>query len=140
MNRNMTVVEVMDRNMTHDRPYFRLLKLLAMAVEQQITISFHYGMEDLSALHQLSAKLDHFLKENGLGEVDGHEVAMDLSHGFLYLYGPSAEAMFKGIRGLLSQAPFMKGATAKLKFKNGRDDYPELEILLDRSRTDAAEQ
>jgi len=102
-----------------------------MSVEQQISISFRYGMKDLSALHQLSAKLDKVLKENALGEVDGHEVAMDMSHGFLYLYGPSAEAMFKCIKELLGQSPFMEGATAILKFKNGSDNYPEFEVLLD---------
>ncbi|HEY0978269.1 MAG TPA: hypothetical protein VGE21_12430 [Flavobacteriales bacterium] len=102
-----------------------------MAVEQQITISFRYGLKDLSALRQLSAKLNQLLKDSALGEVDGHEVAVDLSHGFLYLYGPSAEAMFKGIKELLLQVPFMKGATVKLKFKDGSDDYPEFEVELD---------
>lgn len=99
-----------------------------MAIEQRITISFQYGLKDLSALHQLSKELDHFLADNALGEVDGHEVALDLSHGFLYLYGPSAEAMFTGIKEILSRTDFMKGAKATLKFDDGTEDYLEYEV------------
>jgi len=102
-----------------------------MAIEQQITISFRYGQNDLKALHQLSRELDRAMSSDSLGEVDGHEIATDLSHGFLYLYGPSAEAMFKAVKEVLLRPDFMKGATAILKFKDGKEVYPECEVELE---------
>ena len=43
---------------------------------------------------------------------DAHEVAVDGSDAYLYLYGPDADALLEAVRPTLLAAPFMKRATA----------------------------
>jgi hypothetical protein len=85
-------------------------------VRQSVVIHFYYGISSLEPLHALESKLRITLFNTGLGELDGHEIAMDSSDGFLYLYGSNAEALFKAIRPLLLVTPFMRNAEVNLRF------------------------
>jgi len=101
-------------------------------LRQAVIIHFDYGHEELDPLHQLESKLRIALFHSGMGELDGHEIAMDATDGFLYLYGPSAEALFKSIRPLLLETPFMKKAEVYLRF--GDIDDPgvtDIEFILE---------
>jgi len=93
-------------------------------VRQSIVIHFYYGISSLDPLHALESKLRIALHNTGLGEHDGHEIAMDDSDGFLYLYGENAEALFKFIRPILLTVPFMRGAEVNLRF--GSTDDPSV--------------
>ena len=99
---------------------------------QSVIIHFYYGHEELDLLHQLESKLRIALFHAGVGELDGHEIAMDSTDGFLYFYGPNAEVLFKAIRPLLLETPFMKKAEVYLRF--GAVDDPEvsdIEFILE---------
>jgi len=101
-------------------------------VRQSIIIHFYYGVSSLDPLHALESKLRIALHNTGLGEHDGHEIAMDDSDGFLYLYGTNAEALFKFIRPILFTAPFMHRAEVNLRF--GAVDDPtvsDIDFILE---------
>ncbi len=56
------------------------------------------------------------LDGKNVGELDGHEIAIDGSDGFLFLYGPDADALFAVIEPVLRKSPVMPGADATLRY------------------------
>ncbi len=95
-----------------------------------VIVHFIYYKEDLDPLHELDEKLEKVIKEKRVGEYDGHEIAMDMSDGFLYMYGPNAEDLFKAVKPTLEQTDFTKGAVATLRFGEPGSDGKEIEIEL----------
>lgn len=81
-----------------------------------VKIRFNYGLDELDELYNLEKVIDRILVESNAGDCDGHEVAMDNSHGFIFLYGYNAETVFKTVLPTLKKCPFMKGAVANLRF------------------------
>ena len=98
--------------------------------EQALIVRFLYGINGLEPLHQLERELIRLIDREGVGEYDGHEIAVDYSDGFLYMYGPNAEALFKTVRLLLEQIEFMKGAIARLRFGPPEEGVREIEITI----------
>ena len=98
--------------------------------EHAVIIHFNYGIDEMDKLYELSDKLERFIRKNNLGEFDGHEIAMDCSDGFLYMYGPNAETLFKGIKPILEITDFMKGAKAKLRFGPPGDGVKEISVEI----------
>jgi hypothetical protein len=84
--------------------------------EHAVIIHFQYGSTDLQRLFALEEKIEEALGKTQVGELDGNEVAADGSDGFLYLYGPNADALFKAIEPALHAAPFMQGAEVKKRY------------------------
>ena len=98
--------------------------------EHAVIVHFNYGIKRLDELHQLEKSLEKVITANNLGEYDGHEIAVDFSDGFLYMYGPNAEVLFKGIKSTLESFDFMKGASAKLRFGPPDPDTKKVEVIL----------
>jgi len=98
--------------------------------EQAVIVSFNYGIQGLDLLHQLETNLEKVITANDLGEYDGHEIAADYSDGFIYMYGPNAEALFKGIKPTLESFDFMKGAITKLRFGPPEEGVKEIEVVI----------
>ncbi|MCC9166105.1 hypothetical protein LN893_04530 [Pontibacter sp. XAAS-A31] len=98
--------------------------------EHAVIVRFDYGIEGLEPLHALEDKLEEVLEEKGVGEYDGHEIAVDYSDGFLYMYGPNAEILFKAVNPVLAETEFMKGAKAKLRFGPPEDGVKEVEVEI----------
>jgi len=96
-----------------------------------VIVYFNYGIDELDPLHNLEGKLEKVIMENEVGEYDGHEIAMDDSHGFLYMYGPNAEKLFKTVKPTLEATEFMKGATATLRFGPPKDGVMEIEVEIE---------
>jgi hypothetical protein len=88
----------------------------ARAEEQAVIVQFHYGLSDLGPLHDLEDKLSAAIKSARVGEFDGDEVATDGSNGRLYMYGPSADAIFEAVGPILKAADFMKGAEVRRRY------------------------
>ena len=105
-------------------------KLQSNEPEHAVIIRFNYGIEGLEPLHRLEDELEEVLTANNAGEYDGHEIAVDYSDGFLYMYGPDAENLFKVVKPVLATTDFMKGATAKLRFGPPEDGVKELEVEI----------
>ena len=99
--------------------------------EHAVIVHFNYGLANIDTLHKLEKKLERVIAENKVGEYDGHEIAIDLSDGILYMYGPDAEALFKTVKPTLAASSFMKGAKANLRFGPPEDGTREIEVLID---------
>ncbi len=70
----------------------------------------------LDPLFELEDELISALDGKSLGELDGHEIAMDGRDGTLYLYGPDADALFAAIEPLLKASPVTQGGNATLRY------------------------
>jgi hypothetical protein len=97
---------------------------------QSVIIYFDYGLEEIDEIYELGDKLRSVLEENKLGEYDGHEVAMDNSHGSLYFYGPNAESLFKAIKPTIEKVDFLNGAKAFLRFGPLGGEAPEIMLEI----------
>ncbi len=103
------------------------------ASEHGVIVYFEYGKENLDPLHDLERQLEELLANKGIGVYDGHEIATDLSDGFLYLYGDNAERLFKAIRETLETTDFMRGAKVKLRFGPPEEGVKEIELTIGES-------
>jgi hypothetical protein len=84
--------------------------------EQAVVVNFKYGLKSLDPLFELEKRLEAAIDAADVGKYDGSEIAVDLSDGSLYVYGPDADRLFAVVRPLLEPVPFMVGATATLRY------------------------
>ena len=104
---------------------------VATAPEQAVVVHFTYGSTDLSRLFALEDRLETVLAAAGAGEYDGNEIATDGSDGFLYLYGPDADRLFKVIEPVLRATPFMHGAQVTKRYGPPEDGVKESVVVID---------
>ena len=100
------------------------------SVHQTVVVHFLYGQEDLRPLFALVDKLNAAVKRSGLGVYAGHEIAVDRSDGYLYLYGPDADALLRAIAPILNATPFAHGAKVKLRYGPPTSSTKESTITL----------
>ena len=72
--------------------------------------------QPLDPLFDLEDALIERLNGNKAGELDGHEIAMDGSDGFLFLYGPDADALYQLIEPVLRASKVTQGGHATLRY------------------------
>lgn len=100
------------------------------APQHAVLVHFMYGGTDLSSLYALEDQLEQVTADAGVGECDGHEIAVDGSDGTLYLYGPDADSLFAAIRPTLEATAFTKGARITLRYGPPEDGVREVEVAL----------
>jgi hypothetical protein len=98
--------------------------------EHAVIIHFKYGSTDLQPIFDLEDELEKAITAANAGEFDGNEVATDGSDGFLYMYGPNADALYEAILPVLQISGFMNGATAKLRYGPPEDGIKEIEKII----------
>jgi hypothetical protein len=98
--------------------------------EHAVIVHFQYGSTDVARLFALEEQLEKAIAAASAGEYDGNEVAVDGSDGFLYMYGPDADALFAAIRSTLEATAFMNGARVKLRYGPPKDGVRVAEIVL----------
>lgn len=98
--------------------------------EHAVLVHFAYGTTDLQPLLALEAALRKAIRQSRTGEYDGNEVAVDGSDGYLYMYGPSADALFASVRPILEATPFMRRATVTLRYGPPSDGVRENVVVL----------
>ena len=101
-----------------------------MTNEQAVIIIFNYGLEEDEPFYDLSDKLRTIVEESGLGEYDGHEIAIDNSDGSFYMYGPDAKKLYEVIRTTIEKTPFMEGANVILRFGPPKAGVKEVSFNL----------
>jgi hypothetical protein len=74
-------------------------------VEHAVIVHFEYTADNLHPLRELERELEAAIASAKVGEFDGDEVSVDLSHGSLWMYGPDADAIFDVIHVPLASAP-----------------------------------
>ena len=99
--------------------------------KQAVIVEFHYGMDELDALHDLAMELISITEKEGVGIYDGHETNMDGTDGTLFMYGDNAEVLFKSVKSTLDRIDFLKGATAHLIFGSFlKEDVKSVEVTI----------
>lgn len=73
-------------------------------------------LQPLDPLYDLEDELIGRLQDKEVGELDGHEIAMDGSDGFLFLYGPDADTLFQTIEPVLRASKVTQGGHATLRY------------------------
>jgi hypothetical protein len=99
-------------------------------LQQVVLVRFAYRGDELGPLFELQHRLEVVVEAGRLGEVDGHEVAMDGGDGVLCLYGPDADALFVAARPVLESAAFMKAARVTIRYGGAADGAREKEVVL----------
>ncbi len=98
--------------------------------EHAVIVRFQYGQDSLDALETLERDLEIALEVTGAGTYDGNDVPANLSGGYLYMHGMDADALFRAVRPVLESAPFMKNASARLRYGPMEDGVPERRVHL----------
>ncbi len=93
--------------------------------------NFDYAADSLDALLAIEEQLESAINAAGVGEFDGNEIAVDLSDGSLYMYGPDAEALFAVVRPILAGAECLRNTRVRLRFGPPEDGTPERVEVLD---------
>lgn len=100
--------------------------------EHAVIVHFIYYKDELDPLHELDTRLEKAIRESGVGYYDWHEIAMDDSDGFLYMYGPNAGELFKVVKPILEATDFTRGAVATLRFGPAGCEAKEIEVEIER--------
>jgi hypothetical protein len=106
--------------------------------EQIVIVTFYnfaekFWTEDkrsLDPLFELEDELEKVLESRPVGQLDGHEIAVDGSDGFLFLYGPDADALYSAIEPVLRASPVTQGGNATLRY-GSPDETNVLEKYLE---------
>lgn len=89
------------------------------------------GSRDLDPLYELEDDLETALDVSGTGELDGHEIAIDGSDGYLFFYGPDANALYASVLPVLQSSRVTQGGRVTLRHGDADDasaDVEEFEI------------
>lgn len=100
--------------------------------EHAVIVHFRYGQPDLDPLRAVESRLEAAIEKAGVGEFDGDEIAVDLSDGSLYMYGPDADRLFAAIRPVLDTTPFLRGATVRLRYGPPAQGTRETALVIGR--------
>jgi hypothetical protein len=93
--------------------------------EHAVIAYFDYHGDDLGPLFEVEDRLEAAIAQANVGEFDGNEIAVDLSDGSLYMYGPDAEALYCVVRPILASADCLQNVRVKLRFGPPEDGIPE---------------
>lgn len=98
--------------------------------KHSVIVHFQYGRSDWQPIYDLEDQLRGAIDNAGVGEYDGHEVAVDDSDGYLFMYGPDADRLFDAVRPLLEACDFMQGATVRLQYGPPEDWVRETDRMI----------
>ncbi|KQN74098.1 hypothetical protein [Devosia sp. Leaf64] len=98
--------------------------------EQALIVHFQYNSTDLGNLVELEKQLTAAVEGAQLGQVDGHEIAVDGSDGYLYIYGPSADRLFDVVSPIIAKTSYVTKPVARLRY-GGVGDPSVLEKIAD---------
>lgn len=89
--------------------------------EHAVIVWFDYGLENVVPLQKLCSELDSAIEAAGTGEFDGHEIAVDMSDGSLYMYGPDADVLYGSVISILQTVEFLRGARVVRRYGDVSD-------------------
>jgi hypothetical protein len=86
------------------------------------------ALDALDMLLALEGQLRQAIEGTGVGEVDGHEIAMDDTEGSLWVYGPDAKAMLEAALPIVCSSRLAPGGHVILRY--GPIDEAALEEIF----------
>jgi hypothetical protein len=91
-------------------------------LSQALIVNFKYGLEKTDEFHAMDDALFEHFGEEGPMIYDGHEIAIDLSDGTLFFYGPDANELLKAATPLMQKFDFLIGAECVRRFGEADDE------------------
>ena len=98
--------------------------------EQAVLIHISTSGVDPRHVFNVEDDLTASVDGQGLGEVDGNDVALDGSEVIYYIYGPDADAIFAAVEPVIRRFPPGSGSYA-IKRYGEADDPDAREVRLD---------
>ena len=89
--------------------------------EQSLIVNIYYQLEDISELHSLDSDLRSAISKAKVGLYDGHEIALDLSHSILLMYGPSADELLQVAEPILRKHVWPLGGECCRRYGSASD-------------------
>jgi len=105
-----------------------IIKTIVPNEKDKVIISFN-KFNGIDEIHELDIKLYKYIPKE-VGRYDGHEIAMDDSHGTLFAYGNNAEKLFKTMKPILSEYDFLNEARVYLCFNKDDETISNLEFIM----------
>jgi hypothetical protein len=91
-------------------------------VTQALIVRFNYGLPSTDQFFELDEVLHEAFLEFEPTLYDGHEIAMDLSDGTYFFYGPDADELLRLATPFLLRYSFMKGAECTRRYGDVHDE------------------
>ncbi|WP_425391283.1 hypothetical protein [Ekhidna sp.] len=101
-----------------------------MSHDHAIIVYFEGWINSLEPIHRLSEQLRELLDSIDGAVFDGHEIALDGSHGTLYFYCDNAKELWGLIKPTLLAADLIKCKEAMLRLGKPGTDAEEIIINL----------
>lgn len=99
--------------------------------EHAVIVQFQYGSTNLEALFSAEDQLGAAIAAAKVGEMDGHEIAVNGSDGTFYMYGSDADKLFKAVEPVLRTIAFMKGASVTRRYGPPKDGVKTVVTKID---------
>ncbi|MEP0266595.1 hypothetical protein [Dokdonia sp.] len=101
-----------------------------MVKEQALLVNFSTELNDITDLHKLEDKLRDRIIDKDIGEFDGHAIDLELKEGTIYMYGPSTDILYAGVKDILENEILLNGAIAVLRYGEPDNDCEEKKITI----------
>ncbi|MEQ5842402.1 hypothetical protein [Paraburkholderia acidicola] len=75
-----------------------------------IEVHFDYYLKDRARIRALEHRLDSAIKRAGVGELGETETHLDGNDGYLYMYGPDPDRMYRVVSPILKSSRLMTAA------------------------------
>jgi hypothetical protein len=85
---------------------------------QALIVQFNYELPSEDAFFDLDETLREAFFQFAPAMYDGHEIAMNLSDGMFFFYGPDADELLRLASPILLKYNFMKGAECNRRYGN----------------------
>lgn len=98
-------------------------------IENQDAVLIYFGrFNGLDEIHTVDTLLFDLIPEE-IGRHDGHEVAVDDTHGTFFTYGKNAETLYKTMEPILDRFEFLDDAEVEMRFFGSEGNFSSLEIM-----------
>lgn len=75
-----------------------------------VMVHFDYYPKDAARIHALERRLEGAIKHAGAGELGESELHVDGNDGYLYMFGPDADRLYRATAPILKTSQLMNGA------------------------------
>jgi len=99
-----------------------------MSTEQALLIEVNQ-FKTITELHVIEAKLRNRINKK-LGEFDNHSIGLDLSDCTIYMYGPSTDKLYDGVKNIIENEKALNGTIAILRYGETDSNCEEKRITI----------
>ena len=98
-------------------------------IDNRDSVLIYFGRFDgLDEIHSVDRLLFDLIPKE-IGRHDGHEVAIDDTHGTFFTYGKNAETLYKTMEPILDRFSFLDNDEVEMKFHSSEENFSSLEII-----------